>query len=70
MAQAIPSLGEVTYVADTGDWRLVVGNGRFEVLPQVGGWEYQSGVNLDNLATLIVEAKADAIARGINWGGN
>jgi hypothetical protein len=68
--QIIPSPGVVTYIADTGDWRLVIGYGRFEIAPQVGGFEYSSGVNLDNLAALIVEAKADALARGINWEGN
>lgn len=68
--QVITSTERVTYVASTGDWRLVVGDGCFEILPQVGGWEYQSGVNLDNLAALIVDAKADALARGINWSGN
>jgi hypothetical protein len=66
----IPSPGVVTYLAYSGDWRLVIGDGRFEIAPQVGGWEYSSGVNLDNLATLIAEAKADATARGINWEGN
>jgi hypothetical protein len=66
----IPSPGVVTYIADSGDWRLVIGESRFEIAPQVGGFEYSSGVNLDNLAALIVEAKADALARGINWEGN
>lgn len=68
--QVITSTERVTYVASTGDWRLVVGEGYFEILPQVGAWEYQSGINLDNLAALIVDAKADALARGLNWGGN
>lgn len=68
--QVITSTERVTYVASTGDWRLVVGEGYFEIQPQVGAWEYQSGANLDNLAALIVDAKADALARGINWGGN
>ena len=62
--------GRIVYVASTGDWRISVEEGRFEILPQVGGWEYQSGYNLDHLAGLIVAAKADAIARGINWSGN
>jgi hypothetical protein len=66
----IPSPGIVTYIADTGDWRLVVGESRFEIQPQVGGLEYSSGMNLDNLAALIVEAKVDALARGVNWSGN
>lgn len=68
--QVIPSPGRVTYVATSGDWRIVVGEGHFEIQPQVGGWEYQSGLNLDSLATLIVAAKADAVSRGINWSGN
>lgn len=67
--QIITAIGQVTYIASTGDWRIVVGNGTFEIQPQVGGLEYSSGINLDNLAVLIVEAKADAVARGINWSG-
>lgn len=67
--QVITAIGQVTYIASTGDWRIVVGNGTFEIQPQVGGLEYSSGINLDNLAALIVEAKADAVARGINWSG-
>lgn len=67
--QVITALGQVTYIASTGDWRIVVGNGTFEIQPQVGGLEYSSGINLDNLAALIVNAKADAVARGINWSG-
>jgi hypothetical protein len=66
----IPRLGSFEYVALTGDWRLVVGNGEFNLLPQVGGLEYSSGINLDNLAALIVAAKAHAEANGINWSGN
>jgi hypothetical protein len=46
---------------------LQISNECFEILPQVGGLVYQSGVNLDNLANLIVEAKAHAIANGITW---
>ena len=68
--QIISTVDRVTYVASTGDWRLVVSDHHFEILPQVGGWEYRTGVNLDNLAALIVNAKADALARGINWSGN
>jgi len=59
-----------TYIAATGDWRLFVADGQFEIMPQVGGWKYASGINLDNLASLIVEAKAHAMANGINWSGN
>ena len=64
------STESVIYVASTGDWRLLVSNQHFEILPQVGAWEYSSGTNLDNLATLIAEAKADALTRVINWSGN
>lgn len=67
--QVIVHPGRVIYVAATGDWRLDVQSGAFVIQPQVGGWEYASGINLDNLAALIVAAKADAIARGINWSG-
>lgn len=66
----IPRPGSYEYIASTGDWRLLVGGGAFNILPQVGGWEYGSGVNLDNLAALIVSAKAHAEANGINWSGN
>jgi hypothetical protein len=65
--QVITNLEKITYIASTGDWRIVVADGIFEILPQVGGWEYSSGTNLDNLAAFIVEAKADAVERGINW---
>ena len=65
----IPGAGSFTYIAATGDWRLFVGGGTFAILPQVGGWEYSSGVNLDNLAALIVAAKTHAIANGIDWSG-
>ena len=58
------------YVADSGDWRLSVGGGAFEILPQVGGLSYTSGLNLDSLAALIVEAKAHATANGVNWSGS
>jgi hypothetical protein len=68
--QVIPSPGAFTYIANTGDWRIVAGLGRFEIQPQVGGLEYASGTNLDNLAALIVAAKAHAVANGINWEGN
>ena len=68
--QTISEPSSFIYIAATGDWRLMVGNGRFDILPQVGGWEYASGINLDNLAKLIVDAKAHATANGINWSGN
>lgn len=62
--------GTFTYIAETGDWRVIIGNGYFTILPQVGEFEYASGINLDNLASLIIEAKAHAIQNGINWTGN
>lgn len=68
--QVIAQPGTYIYVSDGGDWRLHVSAGRFEILPQVGGWEYGSGINLDNLAALIVAAKAHAVANGIGWEGN
>jgi hypothetical protein len=62
---------EYTYIAATGDWRIrVSASGDYEILPQVGGYLYSSGTNLDNLADLIVAAKAHAIANGINWSNN
>lgn len=66
----IPAPGAFTYVADSGDWRLHVGDGTFTIMPQVGQWAYESGLNLDTLAQLIVDAKAHAVANGINWEGN
>lgn len=61
--------GRVIYTASTNDWRLDVSDERFEIVPIVtGGLVYSSGANLDNLAALIVAAKADAIGRGIAWG--
>jgi hypothetical protein len=68
--QVLYTSGSYTYIAETGDWRIVVGNGAFEIRPQVGAWEYSSGINLDNLAALIVSAKAHAIENGVNWSGN
>ena len=57
----------ILYLSDGGDWALQISNESFEILPQVGGLVYQSGVNLDNLAQLIVEAKAHAIENEITW---
>jgi hypothetical protein len=68
--QVITQLGSFIYIANSGDWRLRVGGGSFDIQPQVGGLEYASGLNLDNLAALIVSAKAHAVANGINWSGN
>jgi hypothetical protein len=67
--QIIVLPGSFVYIADSGDWRIVVGGGAFDILPQVGGFEYSSGVNLDNLAALIVSAKTHAVANGIDWSG-
>lgn len=66
----IPRAGYFEYAASTGDWRLRIGDGEFQILPQVGALTYDSGVNLDNLASLIVAAKAHAVQNGINWEGN
>lgn len=57
----------ILYLSDSGDWALSVSNEQFEILPQVGGLVYQSGVNLENLANLIIEAKTHAIQNGITW---
>jgi hypothetical protein len=67
--QIISYPGAFLYIAATGDWRLYVATEVFRIEPQVGMWEYASGNNLDNLAALIIEAKAHAVANGINWSG-
>jgi hypothetical protein len=67
--QIIQYPGAFHYIAETGDWRVYVAPGVFRIEPQVGGLEYASGTNLDNLAALIVSAKAHAIANGIDWAG-
>lgn len=67
--QIIQYPGTYVYVSDSGDWRLSVSSGQLEILPQVGAWQYASGENLDNLAALIVAAKAHAVANGIDWEG-
>jgi hypothetical protein len=67
--QIISYPGAFLYIAATGDWRLYVATEVFRIEPQVGMWEYASGNNLDNLAALIIEAKAHATANGIAWGG-
>jgi hypothetical protein len=68
--QIISYPGRFVYIAVTGDWRLDVSNGQFIILPQVGNsLEYSSGRNLDNLAALIIEAKAHALTQGIIWEG-
>jgi hypothetical protein len=63
----ITKTDSILYLSSSGDWGLRVSEENFEILPQVGGLVYQSGVNLDNLANLIVEAKAHAIQNGIIW---
>ena len=67
--QIISYPGRFVYIATTGDWRLDISNEQFKILPQVGGLEYTSGRNLDNIAALIIDAKAHALAQGINWEG-
>ena len=62
--------GRFVYISAAGDWRLEIEDGRFGILPQVGAWDYSSGINLDSLAALIVAAKAHAVSNGINWGTN
>ena len=62
--------GRYVYISAAGDWRLEISDGRFNILPQVGAWDYSSGINLDSLAALIVAAKAHATANGINWENN
>ena len=66
--QVVSYPGAFLYIAETGDWRLHVTNGAFRIMPQVGELEYSSGINLDNLAALIVAAKVHATANGITWG--
>jgi hypothetical protein len=63
----ITKTDSILYLSSSGDWGLRVSDENFEILPQVGGWTYQSGANLDNLAQLITEAKAHAIQNGITW---
>jgi hypothetical protein len=65
--KVISKTESILYLSDGGDWALQVGNESFEILPQVGGLVYQSGVNLDNLANLIIEAKEHAIQNEIIW---
>lgn len=57
-------------VYDNLDWRVTVDvdEPAFIIYPKLtGGLVYSSGRNLDSLAELINGARADAIARGINW---
>ena len=66
----------LAYTASTGDWRLIIeprgpGDLHLRIEPiATGGLEYSSGANLDHLADLIVAARDDATARGIDWSGN
>lgn len=62
----------VTYTADANDFILTVVQGvdgnTFSVTSNATGtWDFASGRNLDNLATLLTEAKAHANANGIDW---
>ena len=58
----------ILYLSDGGDWALRVSEDEFEILPQGGGGlVYQSGVNLDNLAQLIINAKEHAMQNEIIW---
>lgn len=63
----ISKTDSILYISDAGDWGLRITNEQKEILPQVGGLVYQSGANLDNLAQLIIEAKAHSIQNGIIW---
>jgi hypothetical protein len=65
--KVISKTESILYLSDGGDWALQISNESFEILPQVGGLVYQSGVNLDNLANLIIEAKEHAIQNEIIW---
>ena len=66
--KVIQKTQSILYLSDAGDWGLQVSNESFEILPQSsGGLVYQSGVNLDNLAQLIIEAKEHAIENEIIW---
>lgn len=58
------------YIAETGDWRIRIGDGLFQILPQVGELDYGSGINLENLANLILFAKQHAIENNIDWENN
>lgn len=69
--QVIVYPGKISYIADSADWRLDAATEHFEIFPiATGTLKYSSGINLDNLAKLIVEAKSHAISRGISWDGN
>jgi hypothetical protein len=66
--KVIQKTQSILYLSDGGDWGLQISNESFEILPQSGGGlVYQSGVNLDNLAQLIIEAKEHAIENEIIW---
>ena len=65
--------GELRYTADSLDWRvtLIPYDKPVEFIIQpilTGSLQYQSGVNLDNLAQLLVDAKQDAVfVRDLDW---
>ena len=63
---------QYVYTPTSNDWRLIIDNDHFEIQSNIqsGLLTYASGINLDNLAQLIIDAKTHAIANGINWAGN
>ena len=59
---------------DENGWRIDVLDSGDEVTIEIvstgtGTFTFSSGVNVDDLAALIVAARADAVDRGINWEG-
>jgi hypothetical protein len=68
--QVIAYPDRVDYIASTADWKLSIAEGAFVITPiATGGLDYTSGTTLDHLAALIIAARENAIARGINWAG-
>lgn len=60
------------YRYDGGGWRIEVvaeqAGTRYEITTTpTGSLTFSSGINLDELAELIVAAKAHTTANGINW---
>lgn len=63
------------YRYEQDDWRLDITQGpngaTFEIVSvATGGMKFDSGSNLDRLVALIVDAKADALSKNVNWSGN
>lgn len=64
---------ELRYTADSLDWRVTLipydKPEQFIIIPILTGTlDYSSGVNLDNLAQLLIDARNDAVNnRGLNW---